>query len=164
MTTYLLDANVFITAKNAHYGFDFVPAFWEWIEQQHAAGAVMTVQSVVGEVLAGRDELAAWMKARPASFGLRTTAADVPVLARLSAWATTAPVGFTLAAQAEFLASADYRLVAQAATTGYTVVTHETRNALARKRVKIPDACSEVGASWTTPFAMLRAEGARFVL
>lgn len=26
--TYLLDSNVFIQAKNLHYGFDFCPAFW----------------------------------------------------------------------------------------------------------------------------------------
>lgn len=26
---YLLDANVFIQAKNRHYGFDFCPAFWD---------------------------------------------------------------------------------------------------------------------------------------
>ena len=28
---YLLDANVFIAAKNLHYGFDFCPAFWDWL-------------------------------------------------------------------------------------------------------------------------------------
>lgn len=27
--SYLLNANVFIQAKNLHYGFDFCPAFWE---------------------------------------------------------------------------------------------------------------------------------------
>jgi hypothetical protein len=26
---YLLDANVFIQAKNLHYGLDFCPAFWD---------------------------------------------------------------------------------------------------------------------------------------
>ncbi len=31
MTTYLLDTNVFIQAKNLHYGFDFCPAFWQWL-------------------------------------------------------------------------------------------------------------------------------------
>ena len=31
MTRYLLDANVFIQAKNLHYGFDFCPAFWDWL-------------------------------------------------------------------------------------------------------------------------------------
>lgn len=29
MTRYLLDTNIFIQAKNLHYGFDFCPAFWE---------------------------------------------------------------------------------------------------------------------------------------
>lgn len=29
--TYLLDANVFIQAKNLHYGPDFCPAFWQWL-------------------------------------------------------------------------------------------------------------------------------------
>ena len=28
---YLLDANVFIQAKNLYYGFDFCPAFWDWL-------------------------------------------------------------------------------------------------------------------------------------
>lgn len=28
---YLLDANVFIEAKNRYYGFDFCPAFWNWL-------------------------------------------------------------------------------------------------------------------------------------
>ena len=28
---YLLDSNVFIQAKNLHYGLDFCPAFWDWL-------------------------------------------------------------------------------------------------------------------------------------
>jgi hypothetical protein len=30
VTRYLLDTNVFIQARNLHYGFDFCPAFWDW--------------------------------------------------------------------------------------------------------------------------------------
>ncbi len=30
---YLLDSDVFIRAKRDHYGFDFCPAFWDWLEQ-----------------------------------------------------------------------------------------------------------------------------------
>jgi hypothetical protein len=30
---YLLDTNVFIEAKNRHYGFDFCPAYWDWLDQ-----------------------------------------------------------------------------------------------------------------------------------
>ena len=36
---YLLDANVFISAKNLHYGFDFCPAFRDWLIEGHEAAA-----------------------------------------------------------------------------------------------------------------------------
>ena len=36
---YLLDANVFIQAKNLHYGLDFCPAFWAGVESSSAGGA-----------------------------------------------------------------------------------------------------------------------------
>lgn len=38
---YIIDSDVLIDAKNRHYGFDFVPAFWEWIARQHQAGRVL---------------------------------------------------------------------------------------------------------------------------
>ncbi len=36
--TCLLDANIFIQAKNLHYGFDFCPAFWDWLAEQNRDG------------------------------------------------------------------------------------------------------------------------------
>jgi hypothetical protein len=66
---YLLDANVFIDAKNRYFAFDIVPAFWDWLVVQHQAANVFTVQAVYDEIVGGGDDLAAWMKAQPASFG-----------------------------------------------------------------------------------------------
>ena len=43
MTAYLVDANVFIQAKNLHYGFDFCPAFWDWLIEQNRAGKVACI-------------------------------------------------------------------------------------------------------------------------
>jgi len=43
---YLLDANVFIQAKNLHYGFDFCPAFWEWLIERNHAGEVASIEKV----------------------------------------------------------------------------------------------------------------------
>ena len=43
---YLLDADVFIRAKNLHYGFDFCPAFWDWLAQQSDAGIVKSIEKV----------------------------------------------------------------------------------------------------------------------
>lgn len=54
---YLLDANVFIQAKNLHYGLDFCPGFWEWLDQAAASGRVASTREVFDELLAGDDEL-----------------------------------------------------------------------------------------------------------
>jgi len=160
---YVIDSDVFIDAKNRHYGFDIVPAFWIWIEQQHRAGRVFTVQRVADEVLAGADELADWMDAQPASFRLSAQPEDQPSLQAVSQWATSA--GYQQAAVATFLQVADYFLVAQALSRGFTVVTQEISDpVVSRKRIKIPDACKAVGVPWMTPFMMLRTEGARFGL
>lgn len=157
---YLLDANVLIDAKNRYYAFDIVPAFWAWLVSQHAAGRVFVVQAVYDEVVGGADELAEWIKAQPASFRIAPTAADAESLAAVSAWASGA--GFKPAAVSEFLQVADYFVVAQALTVGYTVVTHETPDPASKKRVKVPDACAAIGVSWMSPFKWLRDEGAVF--
>jgi Domain of unknown function (DUF4411) len=46
---YLLDANVFIAAKNLHYGLDFCPAFWDWLVEKQAEGIVFSVEKVRDE-------------------------------------------------------------------------------------------------------------------
>ncbi len=40
---YLLDANAFIEAKKRWYGFDFCPAYWEWLEAANAAQSVFSI-------------------------------------------------------------------------------------------------------------------------
>ena len=57
---YLLDADVFIRAKNLHYGFDFCPAFWDWLVAEHRTGNVYSVEKVGDELQAVADELSAW--------------------------------------------------------------------------------------------------------
>ena len=63
---YLLDANVFIQAKNLHYGLDFCPAFWDWLIAQNQTGQVFSIERVGDEIEAGADALAAWAAARGA--------------------------------------------------------------------------------------------------
>jgi hypothetical protein len=161
MTTYLLDANVFIQGKNLHYGFDFCPAFWDWLDEAHAAGTVYSIDSVRTELLAGSDELATWVRQRPGEFFLAPTAATVPSLQATSTWAAGA--GYEPSAVSTFLQVADYYLVGQAHQYQYTVVTHEVVSPSV-KRIKIPNACLGMGVKYVTPYTMLRAEKARFVL
>ena len=158
---YLLDANVFIAAKNLHYGLDFCPAFWDWLIAQHAAGTVFSIEKVGDEVQAVADELSQWAEARGDGFFLRPAAMDFPALSAVSTWASGQ--AYTPAAVSTFLQVADYYLVAQAHAGSHTVVTHEVPSASNRK-IKIPDACIGLGIKFMTPFEMLRRERAKFVL
>lgn len=161
--TYLLDANVFVTAKNAHYGFDFVPGFWDWLSASHDTGKIRSIDKVGQELLRGHDELADWAKKRPKGFFATCPPAKItPGLTELAKWASSPEKEFKPSAVAEFLQSADYYLVAHAAAEGFTVVTHEVPEPNSKKRVKIPDACRHLGVQYVNPFNMLRAEQARF--
>lgn len=161
MTRYLLDANIFIQAKNLHYGFDFCPAFWEWLIQQNGSGNVASIDKVGGELQAIEDELSTWAAARGASFFLPPDDAVVPALARVSTWATGQ--SYEPAAIATFLQVADYWLVAHALAHSFAVVTLEVPSVSVRK-VKIPNACIGLGLPCVSPYQMLRRERARFVL
>jgi uncharacterized protein DUF4411 len=157
---YLLDSNVFIEAKNRHYGFDFCPAFWNWIEAQSRDGRVFSVRKVAEELAAGADELAQWA-ARNKSLFLDVDGSVQPSLRQTSVWASSGR--YEPAAVSTFLQAADYYLVAQAHAHGYVVVTHEVSTTSTR-RIKIPDACASLGVRCVTPYDMLRTEKARFIL
>ncbi|MBN1444452.1 MAG: DUF4411 family protein [Planctomycetes bacterium] len=158
---YLLDADVFIRAKNSHYGMDFCPAFWDWLLQEHERAIVFSVEKVGDELEAGSDELSEWAAARGLGFFLRPDAAVFPALSRVSEWATSQ--SYEPSAVSMFLQVADYYVVAQALAGGHTVVTHE-RPAGTPRRIKIPDACIGLGIKCMAPHEMLRKERARFVL
>lgn len=158
---YLLDANVFIQAKNLHYGLDFCPAFWEWLLQANKNKIVFSIEKVADELAAIADELSNWAAPLGSRFFMRP---DPPVLAALgtvATWATTKP--YEPVAVNTFLQVGDFYLVGQALAHRHTVVTHEIPSP-SKKKIKIPDACVGLGVKCMTPYEMLRRERARFVL
>ena len=158
---HLLDANVFIQAKNLYYGLDFCPAFWDWLIARNAAGQVFSIEKVGDEIQAVGDELAAWAAQRGPDLFLKPDASILPALGQVSSWATSQH--YDPAAVSTFLQMADYYLVAHALAHQYTVVTHEIAST-STKKIKIPDACIGLGVKCITPFEMLRHERARFIL
>jgi hypothetical protein len=158
---FLLDANVFIEAKNRYYGFDLAPGFWEWLDAAADAGAIGSVQAVGDELLRGSDELAQWARAHPGAFH-EPDAAVTAKLGELAVWANSQE--FTAAAVSEFLSVADYQLIAHAAAHGDTVVTHEQPQAGAKKRVLIPNVCVAMGVDFCNTFTMLRSHSVQLDL
>ena len=159
--SYLLDANVFIQAKNLHYGFDFCPAFWEWLIVNNEENNVFSIEKVGDEINAGDDELAVWAKERGSDFFLKPDAQTAAEFANISQWATGQ--NYEPAAINTFLQVADYYLVAHALSHKFIIVTHEVP-ANSTKKIKIPNACIGLGIKFMSPYEMLRHEKARFVL
>jgi Domain of unknown function (DUF4411) len=158
---YLIDSDVFIQAKNLHYGFDFCQAFWTWLVNANAASRAFSIEKVGTELLAGTDELSDWAEARGTGFFLPADNTVLAALVQVSQWATTQQ--YEPVAVNTFFQVADYWLVGHALASGHTVVTHEVPSVSA-KRIKIPNVCVGLGIPCITPFEMLRSEQARFVL
>lgn len=158
---YLLDANVFMQAKNLHYGFDFCPAFWDWLVAENGRSSVFSIEKVGDEIDAGADELTDWARERGEQFFLKPDTALLPALAKVSSWVTGQ--SYEAAAVNTFLQVADYYLVAHALAHGDAVVTHEKAQP-STKKIKIPNVCIGLGIKCMNPYEMLRLERARFVL
>ncbi len=158
---YLLDTDVFIRAKNLHYGLDFCPAFWDWLIRENQAGKVFSIEKVGDEIEAVEDELSQWAGARGEGFFLPPDEPTLRSFAAVTAWVQGRD--YETSAISTFLQKADYYLVSQAHAGGHAVVSHEVPSA-SIYRIKIPDVCIGIGIKCMTPYDMLRHERARFVL
>lgn len=159
--SYLLDTNVFIQAKNLHYGLDFCPAFWQWLLENSASGRVFSIDKVADEIAAGGDELTTWAQQVGSGLFRATDATVVAQFGTVSTWAMGQQ--YEPAAINTFLQVADFYLIAHALSGSHTVVTHELP-ASSTKRIKIPNVCAGLNLRFMTPYEMLRTEQARFVL
>lgn len=97
---YLLDANIFIQAKNLYYGFDVCPGFWDWLDDAHADGRVTSIDRIGDELTGAGDELATWARSRCCGRSTRgscltddTRRAGVDLVCRFVSRSTARPGG-----------------------------------------------------------------------
>ena len=158
---YLLDANVFIQAKNLYYGFDFCPAFWDWLAKNNQLQKVFSIDRVLDELKAGDDELSVWAQKQGEKFFVKPDQSILPVLGKVSNWATSQK--YEPVAVNTFLQVADYYLVVQALSKNFTLITHEVASDTTKK-IKLPNICIGLGIKFMSPYQMLRHENALFIL
>jgi hypothetical protein len=159
---YLIDTDIFIAAKNLHYGMDFCPAFWEWLVVANEAGKLISIEAVHDDLIDFDDDLTAWTKARDDGFFVSPAESDLPALGQVTQWINDHQT-YTPAAKQTFLNCSDYFVVSQALAGAHTVITHEKpENSV--HRVKIPSACVALKVKYMTCWQMLRTERARFIL
>jgi len=160
---YLLDANVFIEAKNFYYRFDTFPAFWDWLDAEQANGNLASARPIFEELTKGNDELSQWARERKDSgwFIPVDDSQTQQIFIDVAAWVMNG--SFREHAKTDFLSGGDPWLIARAISMGATVVTHEKlvdRNI--RRKVKIPNVCDAFGVECLDTFDLLNALGARF--
>ena len=158
---YLIDTNVFIRASRQHYGFEFCPAFWDWLKRMNTNRKIYSVRAVYKELEPGDDNLTEWAKMCRVPFFIDPDLETLAQYEHIKQW--LCDNSYEHGAINEFFAVADSELVASAMCRQWTVVTHEVLSDT-KKKVKIPDICNGLGVKCIDPFLMLRDEKARFIL
>ena len=163
----LLDADVFITAKNAYYAFEICPGFWKAVLRAHRQDRARSLDRIRGELLAGRKEedLVQWVRNDvPEAFFLDSNSEDVSsAYAEVMLWVQRNPQYFDRA-KAKFATEADGWLVAYSMVHGTTVVTNEQPRPDSRSRVLLPDVCAQFKVPSRDTFTMLRSLAVQLVL
>lgn len=159
---YLLDTNVFITAKQRYYGFQLCPGFWDWLIDANGRGLVFSHQQVLSELTAIGDELATWAAGPGVGLFLQMDQATTTAMQTVTSWVMRGQ--FRDFAKNEFLSGADPFLIACALAHNHTVVTEEVFLQHTARRVKIPEVCQILNVRYMTTFQMLSQEGVTFVL
>ncbi len=155
---YLLDANVFIQAKNTYYSFDVCPGFWDSLIGAHEGGSVGSIVPVKSELEIGKDELADWVRANvPANFFASEEEESVVSRYREVVGHVQQSPAYLDYARADFLSGADGWLIAYASTHNLHVVTQEQLDPNIRKRVPIPNVAQHFGVPFINTFEMLKA-------
>lgn len=163
--TYIMDADVFISAKNQYYAFDICPGFWASMIHHYETGNVRSIDKVRAELLAGRktEDLVQWVKNDlPPDFFLGTDGEDVTsAYADIMLWVQRNTQYFDRA-KAKFATEADGWLVAYAMTHETIVVTNEQPRPDSRNRILLPDVCDQFGVEYHDTFYLLKELVIRF--
>ncbi len=162
---YVIDSDVFISAKNSYYAFAICPGFWASLLHHHEHGRVHSLDRIQQELLAGHkdEDLVQWVKNDvPDGFFVPTQDAEVILAYQdIMLWVQRNPQ-YVDSAKAKFATEADGWLVAYARVTGVEVVTNEQPRPEARNRILLPDVCNQFGVRFHDTFAMLKSLHVRY--
>ena len=163
---YLIDANVFIEAKNRYYNMSFCPAFWDWLLRECAGNQIFSIQNIYTELANGNDALADWADLNRHFFLPVSDQTTQQNLGTIAAYVQAQQIAVPMSAGAmvEFMRGADTWLVAKAMTTGATVVTHERLDLQCRRKFLIPNICRSFNVNYMDTFTLLQQLNASFVL
>jgi hypothetical protein len=159
---YLLDSNTFIEAKNKHYNMSFCPAYWDWMDNKHAAGMVSSISLVYDELVDFGDALSEWARARKDFFISVEDEETQTAFMAVARFVQQLPNAKDTE-KTKFLSKADPWLIAKAMTRRSVLVTHESLAPENTTKVKIPNVCAHFGVEYMDTYELLQRLEASFV-
>lgn len=159
-TTFLLDSDVLITAKNRYYAFPICPGFWESLLYAHGLGQLHSIDRVQQELLNGSDDddLVKWVNSDvPQEFFHSCGNSEVVNAFKVIMLWAQRHRQFTDAAKAKFASGADGWLVAFSQVNQTVVVTNEQPAPDSKKEIKLPDVCEAFDVPYCDTFSMLQS-------
>jgi len=159
---YLLDANVFIEAKNQYYRPNSFPRFWQWLDLAQTKGQLASIQMIQEELLKGGDELSDWARERENAGWFLQIDDNKTQLAytTIADWVMGQP--FRDEAKAYFLNGADVWLIAKALTMKAAVATLEVLVPQGSTKPKIPNVCRQFDIPYLNTFDLIQRLGVQF--
>jgi hypothetical protein len=165
---FIIDSNVLIEPYKTYYSFNFVPEFWNFIEQRIKAKKIIILDMVYDEIAVGSDTLSLWIKNIQNLEPLNHKTQElIKHYADILDFIQTSGFYKIDALRSWSVPSiADPFLVAAAIRNNYTVITGERPNTGLNKtnpspKVKIPDICAQFNVKWGDLFYMLAQLGFR---
>src|SRR5690625_4014995 len=166
MPLYVLDTNVFIQAHRSAYPLDVATSFWETIKHLADEVKIISIDKVKDEITKNEDELTLWIDSNlPEDFFKSTDRQEViDEYALIAPWAESRSDHYQRGAIDEFLQfnNADAWLIAYCKQSGDTLVTQEISNPYQKRRVPIPEPCSNFDVNYCNMITMFRALGVKF--
>lgn len=152
---YLCDTSALLDAKDYFYSFDFVPYFWDWLEEQGSAGRMKVCREAYDELKVDNGDFGAWIR-KPeikAALLLDEVLDEVHVNRVLDTYATDLTEN-ELEACGNDAAIISYCL---ADATGRTLITAEvSKPSLQRHKRRMPDVAVDLGITTGTLISALR--------
>jgi len=158
---YLIDSNIFITAANTFYSFDFGMKFWDFLEQQAKVNKLASIDKVLNEINKCEDLLKKWANNSFSNYFLNTKNFNViQKYSELMQWAENKNNHYTRNAIDEFMKedNADPWLIAFALIEKekYKIVTFEKFNKNQKNKIPIPNVCEEFNIHTCDLYQMLK--------
>jgi len=164
MSVFILDSNFFIQAHRMYYPLDVAISFWNQVEQLALSRAIISIDKVKNELYQNDDELKAWCQSKLPNDFFKDTSSIIGSYTNVVTWTMGKTTQYLQGAINEFLDAdeADAWLVAYGLAHGLTLTTYEISAPNAKKKIKIPDPCNDLGVNFTNTIGMFRTLGVQF--